>query len=715
MKKLFITIFLFFLFVFSINAQEGMWLLNQIDKLDLNKRGLQIDVNQIYTPGKSSLYRAIVQLDGGTASFVSPNGLLVTNHHVAYAALQRVASKDNNYIENGFIARTNSEEVQAQGYQARLMLEMRDVTSDVLESEKGVSDPGDRADKINKKITEMADAITKGKEDMEANIAEMYNGNQYVLFVSKVFKDVRLVYSPPLSIGNYGGETDNWMWPRHTGDFSFMRVYVAPDGTGKEYDRDNVPYKPQVWLKVASDFIKDGDFTFIIGYPGFTTRYRSSNSVDWNQNINYPFSIKNFKEIINLLEDITKNDDEGKIKVANLVKGLANTMKNYEGKVAGMKKTNFLQKRYEFEKEFLNWINSSQERVSKYGDLIAKEKKEYDIIFKTKDRDNVIGIFQGLAGIPVALASQIYLISTQLAKPENERNPGLTEKNINQTIENLPFRFSGYYEPADKALFIRALKMASQLPGDQRIKGLEYILGDNSVSIEQFAENAFKNTKLTDVEFAKTLFRKSPSELAALNDPFINLAISFAPENEEVQKTGQKFNANVTYIRKEYMNAIYEWKGTGLYPDANGTIRFTCGPVKGYKPADAVCYSPFTTLKGVIEKNTGVEPFDAPAGLVELSNKNDFGQWMNPELKDVPVAFTHICDITGGNSGSPVMNAKGEIIGIAFDGNYEAMIGDWKFDYDLQRTISVDIHYVLFVTEKFGKAGFILDEMGVKH
>ena len=193
------------------------------------------------------------------------------------------------------------------------------------------------------------------------------------------------------------------------------------------------------------------------------------------------------------------------------------------------------------------------------------------------------------------------------------------------------------------------------------------------------------------------------------------MAISLAPENEEIRTNGQKFNANVSFIRKEYMNAIYEWKGTGLYPDANGTIRFTFGPVSGYKPADAVWYYPFTTLKGVIEKNTGVEPFDAPAGLIDLYNKKDFGQWMNPELKDVPVAFTHICDITGGNSGSPVMNAKGEIIGIAFDGNYEAMISVWQYDYDLQRTISVDIHYVLFITEKFGKAGFILDEMEVKH
>ena len=715
MKKIVFTICIFFLFVFSASAQEGMWLLNQIDKLDLNKHGLQIDVNKVYSPGNPGLYSAVVQLGGGTASFVSPNGLLVTNHHVAYTALQRAASKDNNYIENGFLARTNADEIQAQGYQARLMLEMKDVTSEVLEAVKGISDPGERVDKINKKIAEMTEAITKGKDDTEANIAEMYNGNQYVLFVSKVFKDVRLVYSPPLSIGNYGGETDNWMWPRHTGDFSFMRVYVSPDGAGKEYSRDNIPYKPQVWLKVANDFLKDKDFTFIIGYPGNTTRYRSSNSVDWNQNINYPFAIKNFKEIISLLEEKTKDDPEGKIKVANLIKGLANAMKNYEGKLAGMKKTNYLQKKYEFEKEFMNWINSSPERVSKYGDLIGKEKIEYDILFKTKSRDNVFGIFQGLAGLPVTLASQIYLVSTQLTKPENERLPGMTERNINQMIENLPLRFSGYYEPADKALFIRALKMASQLPPDQKIKGLEYIFANNSMTIEQFADNAFKNTKLTDAEFAKTLFKITPSELTGLNDPFINLAISLAPESEEIQKSGQKFGANVNNIRKEYMNAIYEWKGAGLYPDANGTIRFTWGPVSGYKPADAVWYYPFTTLKGVIEKNSDAEPFNAPAGLVELYNNKDFGQWKNPELNDVPIAFTHICDITGGNSGSPVLNAKGEIAGIAFDGNYEAMISDWQYDYDLQRTISVDIHYVLFITEKFGKAGFILDEMGVKH
>ena len=715
MKKLIITICLFFLFIFSVNAQEGMWLLNQIDKLDLNKHGLQIDVSQVYSPGKTALYSAIVQLDGGTASFVSPNGLLVTNHHVAYAALQRAASKENNYIEKGFLAKTNEEEIPAQGYQAKLMLEMKDVTTDVLDAVKGVTDPGERADKINKKITGMTDALTKGKEDIEANIAEMYNGNQYVLFISKVFKDVRIVYSPPLSIGNYGGETDNWMWPRHTGDFSFMRVYVGTDGTGKEYSKDNIPYKPQVWLKVADDFIRDGDFTFIMGYPGFTTRYRSSNSVNWNQNINYPFAIKNFKEIINLLDDVTKNDEEGKIKVANLSKGLANAMKNYEGKVAGMKKTNFLQKKLDFEKDFLNWINSSNDRIEKYGDLIAKEKKEYDILFKTKDRDNILGIFQGLAGLEMGLAIQAYTISTQMAKPENERLPGYTERNISQTIENLPLQFSGYYEPAEIALFKRALKMASQLPSDQRIKGLEYVLGNNSASIEQFADNAYKNTKLADVEYAKSLFKKTPAELAALNDPFINMAISMAPEYDELQKNGVKFNANVTFIRKQYLNAIYEWKGTGLYPDANGTIRFTWGPVSGYKPADAVWYYPFTTLKGVVEKNTGVEPFDAPEGLVELYNKKDFGRWMNPELKDVPVAFTHICDITGGNSGSPVLNAKGEIIGIAFDGNYEAMISDWQYDYDIQRTISVDIHYVLFITEKFGNAGFILDEMGVKH
>lgn len=713
MKKALTTFIFVLFFAISSFAQEGMWLLNQIDNLDLGNKGLKISTSEIYTKDSPALYQAIVQLGGGTASFVSPEGLLVTNHHVAYTALQRASTKDHDYITDGYLARTRQDEIKAAGYQARLLIEMRDVTNEIYSAVSGITDPVLMNTKINQKIAEMREQVKGGKEDIDVRIADMFNGKQYFLFKYKVIKDIRIVYSPPLSIGNYGGETDNWMWPRHTGDFSFMRAYVAPDGTGREYNTENVPYKPAMWLKVAKDGLSEGDFTFIMGFPGQTTRYRTSNSIEWNQNKNYPFSIKNFKEIIALADEKTKNDKEGQIRVANLVKGLANAMKNFEGKVAGMKKTNFLQKRIEFEKEFMNWVNADASRKQKYGDIFSIDNELYAKLAKTKDHDNIFGVLQGLGSTQLGLANNIYFVKKELEKPAAERQPGIDETTIDNFVQGMDNNYLGYYEPFDKALLERALRMASNLPADQRITGLEYIFSNKSKSIEDFVNEAFRTSKLNDPEYAKKICKMSLKEIEALNDPFMRMAAGMYPESEQITKDGQEFNGRVQDVRKRFIDGLFEWKGSGMYPDANGTMRFTWGNIKGYKPADAVTYYCFTTLKGVVEKNTGEEPFNAPDELVKLWQNKDFGKWMDPKLNDVPVAFTHQCDITGGNSGSPVMNAKGEIIGLAFDGNYEAMIGDWQFDYELQRTISVDIRYVLFITEKIGKADFILKEMGV--
>ncbi len=715
MKRLFALLLLPFLFIAHLHAQEGMWLLSQLDKLDFNKKGMQLAVSDIYSKDKPSLANAILQLGGGSASFCSPDGLVITNHHVAFGAVQRASSASSDYLTNGFLARTRTEEIRAPGYRARLMTDMKDVTDEVLSSAKGISDPGQKEKKINEKIAAMSEELTKGKEDMEASVVPMYNGKQYILFIYKVFKDVRIVYVPPMSIGNYGGETDNWMWPRHTGDFSFMRVYSAPDGSGRDYNTANVPYKPKVWLKVAKDPLKEGDLTFIMGYPGQTTRYRSSTSVFWNENYNYPFAVKNFHEIIDLLDAVTKNNHEGEIRVASLKKGLANVMKNYEGKLEGMKKTRFYEKKLAFEKEFNAWANSNPATKEKYGDILAKEKEQYKVLEKTKERDNVFSLFQGLSGTQLGIAFQALYFAQQRGKAQGERDPGFSEKVADETIESIPDSYQGYFEPADKALLVRALKMAQALPDGQRITGLDYILNDRSRPVEKFVDDATAKSKLNDPEYAKTLFKMTESQLKALNDPFVDLAMSIDPMAVDIQKVNETFAANVTDLRKVYLDGLYEWKGKGLYPDANSTIRFTSGPVKGYCPADAVWYDPFTTLQGVVDKNTGAEPFDAPAELVSLEKNKDFGRYMDPKLKDVPVAFLNQCDITGGNSGSPVMNAKGELIGLAFDGNYEAMIGDWQYDLKLQRTICVDIRYVLFITEKFSKADFILDEMGLSH
>ncbi|MBI5727050.1 MAG: S46 family peptidase [Ignavibacteriales bacterium] len=579
MFKTFRSLFLFVIITAAAFAQEGMWMLNQIDKLDLKKKGLQMEVSDVYNKQKPALYNAIIQLGGGTASFVSSEGLIVTNHHVAFTAVQRASSKENDYLANGFLAKTRKDEIKAPGYVARVLLEMLDVTAEINEAMKSGKDPVEKEKLRGQKIAKMKETEQKGKDDIQATVAEMFNGKQQYLFIYKLLKDVRLVYVPPLAIGNYGGETDNWMWPRHTGDFTFLRVYCAPDGSGNEYSETNVPYKPKVWLKTAKGDLKDGDFTFIMGFPGFTTRYRSSTSVDWNLNKNYPVSIKNFKEIIEIAESLTKNDREGAIKVSNLVKGLANTMKNFEGKVTAMNRTNFLQKKLDYEKDFMNWANGNPARKAKYGSILDREKAEYTAIGDTKKRDDVVGLFGGLSGMQISVAMQIYAIAAEREKPESERQPGL-EDAIKQTVEELQYTYNDYYEPFDKAIFIRTMQLTANLPKGQRVDGLSYLLDKSDFSIEKFANEAFASSKLNSLDYAKSLFTKSTKELIALNDPFITIAAKIEPVMEEAKMVNQRFGANVTAIRKEYLDAIFEWKGMNMYPDANSTMRFTYGNIK---------------------------------------------------------------------------------------------------------------------------------------
>ena len=712
MKKFLSFLFMAVLMVIYSTAQEGMWLLTQIDGLGLKEKGLKTDPSEIYSKEEPGLYRAVIQLGGGTASFVSPDGLIITNHHVAYGALQRASSVSNDYLADGFLAENRKDEIQAPGYTARMLLEMKDVTEEVTAVAEGIKDPEEKDDSIGKKIAEMTEEIEKDEDDMDARIAEMYNGKEYHLFIYKTFNDIRIVYAPPSSIGKYGGDIDNWMWPRHTGDFSFLRVYVSPEGKGSDYSEDNVPYHPEIYLEVAEEDLDEGDLTFIVGFPGATTRYRTSNSAAWNLKYNYPFSVENFGEMIDLMDQITEDDHAGRLKVASLRSGLANVMKNYQGKMDGMRRTHFVEKKLEFEKEFMQWVNSDPERKKKYGSILDEIENTYKMIENTRDRDNVMGNMQGLAGTPLGVAFQLYSVSKEMEKPVDERSPGYDESLYERMESTMQYAYASYYEPVDRALMVRALEMVNELPEDQRIEGWEYIFRDN-LSAGQFVDEAFESSQLDDPEYAVTLVRMSPEELEKLNDPFIDMVVAVWPMQEKSNEVYEEFSARVTDLRKQYIDALYEWQGSDLYPDANGTMRFTSGPVKGYSPEDAVWYRPFTSLSGVIAKNTGEEPFDAPEGLIKLYRNKSFGNWADPDLNDVPVAFTHQCDITGGNSGSPVMNAHGRLIGVAFDGNYEAMISDWQYDPDLQRTISVDIRYVLFITEKFGNAGFILEEMGV--
>ncbi len=709
MKKYFIY---FLLISFTVlHAEEGMWLLDQLDQLKLKEQGLEIDVDDIYHPKKTSLQDAIVWLGGCSASFVSPEGLIVTNHHCAYGALQKASTEEKDYITDGFLANTKEEEIQALGSSASILLEMKDVTKSVLKAVKGIEDPVERDKKIQARIVELKE---KGEtaDDLRIYIRAMYKGKKFYQFTFRRYEDVRIVFAPPLSIGKYGGDIDNWMWPRHTGDFTFLRAYMAPDGSGRKYDPENVPVQSPNYLRIASEPLEEGDLTFIMGFPGSTVRWRTSHSVNWNLKYSYPTRIKQYGECIDIIDAIGKESKEGKIRLASRHAGFHNAMKNYQGNVDGMKKSGFLQNKKAFEKEFMAFLHSKTKLKTQYGDVLDQIGEQYKGLEQQRLQENVLAMFGRQAGTLTAIAIKIFDTVSERSKPDNKRDPGFSEKDVDRTADRLKYSYYSYFHDADIQFLARVLQYAKDLPEDLKIEGLSDLSLKEGETLETFAASILDNTKLKDAEFAKELFSKTPEELLKLDDPLINFVASFYDARDVSSENADTFGAVITDLRKKYIEGLYAWKGKGLYPDANSTIRLTYGPVKGYSPADAVIYKPFTTLKGVIQKKTGEVPFDMPSKLKELHDAKDFGRWEDPVQNDIVVNFTHCGDITGGNSGSPVMNAKGELIGLAFDGNYEALTGDWQYIDDLQRTISVDIRYVMFVAEKYAGADNLLKEMG---
>ncbi|WP_456443445.1 S46 family peptidase [Caldithrix abyssi] len=713
MKQVFIFTLILLTFAFGLQAEEGMWLLNQLNQLELKEKGLQLEVADIYSPGEIALANAVVNLGRASAELVSPDGLILTNHHVAFGAVQRASTGGTDYLTNGFLAKTRDEEIPAPGYVARILLEMKDVTADVLKGMDQINDPVKRMRAIEKRIKEMEEAVEQEQEDYDARIASMFSGKQYILFKYQRFEDVRMVFIPPRAIGNYGGDVDNWMWPRHTGDFSFLRIYMSPDGRGAKYSKENVPFQPKRWIKIAQQPLKAGDFTFIIGFPGRTNRYSTSFYVDFYQNKYYPLLINEFQDVINMLDEIGKQSKELQIKAVGTTKWLNNSLKNYQGNLEGMQRIKLLQQKKALEEKVQEFISSDENLKRQYGDLLNRFEREFQKSIRSYERDFFLSYFRFLAGTIPSVANSIYGVAYERAKPAEEREPSFSEKDVQRSIQRLQYRYMSFAPEIDKALLKRMLLKFKNFPPEQRIQGLDFIFTDYK-SIDDFLEHAYASTRLTDVDYARSLFSKSLDELNQMDDPFIRMARALQPEFDKIRKEKEENKALMQELSKQWIEVLMAYEKRPFYPDANGTIRLTYGNVAGYTPRDAVWYKPFTTLTGVMEKETGEWPFIVPEKLKELYAKKDYGQWVDPELKDVPVAFLNECDITGGNSGSPVFNAKGELVGIAFDGNWEALTGDWQFADGIQRAINVDIRYVLFITEKFAGADHILQEMGIK-
>jgi hypothetical protein len=724
MSRMWVRSFLFLIFLASIGvttwADEGMWLPTSISTLPIERlksRGLELNPKQIYTETGGGIADAVVRVGGGSGSFVSPRGLIITNHHVAFTAIQRQSTPQRDYVRDGFYAPDEKDELPAIGYRVYLLKSCEDVTSRVKAAlSEGMSDLEryEAIEMISKQI------IREGEEagDVECKLASMYEGGEYWLFTYFKIKDLRLVYAPPRSIGDYGGEIDNWMWPRHAGDFSFFRAYVAPDGSPADYSEKNVPYRPNVYLKLSSAGVKNGDFVMLLGFPGKTERYESSYAIAKMVNHDYPWDIRTREDLVGILDSASAEDSSIAIRLSSRIKGLNNYLKKNQGMLEGFERADILQQKRSEEKSLQAGLNENPRLTSEYGDVLPALDSLFKEYRKLEDKDLMVRWMTSQCEF-LDFANTIYKWSLEREKEDLDREPGYQDRDSADIRRHLEDAQVNLVPSVDKRILVYFLDRALQLPKGQKIRAVEKkVQGiadqDKSDILEEFADDLYRGTELGSKEERLRMFGLSRQELERLNHPFIDFAIQMEPEREELRTRQKEFSGALTRLQPKFIMAQAEYTGKKLYPDANGTMRFNYGQVEGYSPRDAVFFEPITTLSGVIQKDTGEEPFDAPPELKRAYVDKDFGPYMDSSLGDVPVDFLTTCDVTNGNSGSPVMNGKGELVGLVFDGNYESISSDFVFEPDLTRTINVDIRYVLFLLDRVYHTENLLKELTIK-
>jgi hypothetical protein len=702
---------------FRVLGDEGMFLpdtLNRLSLEKLKKRGLKLPLTDIYNPNGVSLKDAVVIVDGGTGEFVSPDGLLLTNHHVAFDALVSASDPAKDYASNGYKANSRADELSAKGYTVTITQDLKDVTSEILGGLADSLSPAER----NTAIAQKARQLEQGGSEangISVSVLPMNEGLSYYKFTYLVLRDVRIVYAPPKNIGFFGGDPDNFEWPRHDGDFTFMRAYVGANGKPADYAVSNVPYKPKKFLPISLAGVREGDFMMVLGYPGSTRRYRESYSVAYNQENVMPFLVDLLTHQIEALQNAGKSDPALRIKLQSTIFGLSNDLKNYEGSVLAMRRANIIEQKRTDEVAFTRWLGADPARKAKYGEALPALEKAYQALTATAQRDLLIPQMLAASDL-LAIASFAQRIAADKEKPEAERNPALGTAGIQRLRGQLAAVLAERNPTAERQVLSYLLMKADELPAGLKIDFIEKRFGSLKNEARRRAEENFAREVIDSKRFSTTeglsgLFDLSTAQLREVHEPLVELALSLGPEVQQIEEQQQEFNIVVGRWRPLLVRGMIEMKGSSPYPDANRTLRFTYGQVKGYVPRDAATYQPFTHLSGVIEKDTGREPFDAPEKLKQLLRAHDFGPYATPDGLDVPLDFLSDTDIIGGNSGSPIMNGQGEQVGIIFDGNYEGLGNDFFYNEEKGRAISVDIRYVLFIADKFGGAGYLLNEL----
>ncbi|MBS2020490.1 MAG: S46 family peptidase [Deltaproteobacteria bacterium] len=698
----------------------GMWMPSQIGAhaAKLKELGLAIEPASLADPTSGTL-SAVVSLGGCSASFVSPEGLVATNHHCATGALQHNSSPAQNLLKDGFLAKTRADE-KSNGPQARIYVTQKvsDVTAKVTDGLAKIADDRARFRAIESRQKELVAACEKGRK-IRCSVSSFYEGAQFFLVEQLEIRDVRLVWAPPSGVGNYGGEIDNWRWPRHTGDVSMFRAYVGKDGQPADYAPDNVPYKPPHWLKVAKEPLREGDLVFVAGYPARTSTLKTAAEVNEAVTWGYPRRQKMLEEYLARLEETTKDDKEAQIRATSYVRRFGNYLTNTKGQLEGLVKGGLAGEKARIEKELRAFIDADPARKAAYGSVLDDIAKELEKNAKHRENDASLKDEVHLAKL-VWAASVIVRMAEERAKPDAERDPEYQERNWPRHEQAMKALATAYHRKVDEALLRLALERASSKPkGEPSNPATSALFGAKAPpappAIAEKVAKLYEGTKLADEKVRLELLKKStPAELAASKDPLIAMAVALRPAVREAEERQERMAGRLALVKPKYIEALKAFRKEPFAPDANSTLRITYGTVRGYRPSpEASPHKPFTVLSEVVAKNKGKEPFDVPERLLAAQRAKKVGPYVDDRLGEIPVDFLADLHITGGNSGSATLNAKGELVGLVFDGNYEAMASDWLFVPAVTRSIHVDVRYVLWLLDAVDEGDHLIREMGL--
>jgi Peptidase S46 len=719
MKKFLLPLVLFVTFLFRAAADEGMWLpllLGQQVYNDMVKKGLKLTKDQLYNINKASLKDAIIIFGGGcTGEIVSSQGLIFTNHHCGYDVIAGASTVEHNYLQDGFYAKTKEEEIPS-SLSVQFLLRIDEVTKEVLDSLKGLSGT-ERVQKQALILAGINKRMSDASQNIETRVSSLFKGNQFLAFVYLRYTDIRLVGAPPESVGKFGGDTDNWEWPRHTGDFSIFRVYANKENKPAKYAADNVPFKPKWFLPVSLKGFKDGDYAMIWGYPGGTNRYETSYGVALSTGINNPTLVKLRDVRLKYMFEEMKKDPAIKLQLASSYASIANYWKFYDGETKQLLKYDVYGQKKKFEEKFIAWAKGKPE----YENIFSQWGKAYDP-WRTYAKQRVY-INEGIFGSPLMSYIGAYLLSLESALVKTNS----TQADLKKAKDAADAQRKAFLEEENKISdqnIVGAVTMMfyNDVVKDQHPVGLygtlknQYGPPDDEATYKKYAADIFSKTMIFD-DTKWNAFIAKPDATVLQSDPAFNHVSAFYTNNyiSKYSSLYQQFTAQNMELGRLYLKGIMEMdtiKAKKMYPDATFTMRVSYGAVKSYHPRDAVFYDYVTTSKGILEKYIpGDYEFDLPPGQIELLKKKDFGPYIDKLHNDLVIGFITTNDITGGNSGSPVLNGNGELIGLAFDGNYEALSHKMAFDKDLNRTINVDIRYVLWCIDKLGGASHIIKEL----